>query len=295
MPLRVMTWNVSYCQSSAKIDDIAAFIRQNNPDIVLLQEIATSGPLSGEIIGVHNGVQQQVELARKTGLPYSTFVRNGFDHNSIVGNDVLSRFPLTGSERLLLPNQDESSILKTQAVINGVVHHIYTMHPRGVIVPPNTRPNTDLAAEVLVQNVLALNPADMVIFGGDLNEAPDSYIANEGHLTETPAKLYYRLDLSQLAVLLLPHEKGASVTDHDRQQDTDYGLELDPDDGPQRAAGVGPPQAAGYSLQHRENNKDTIEEIKEDIPPSPLHGADTPLRDPVASPCRSTPCPKTSR
>ena len=182
MSLRVMTWNIQYCQSGSRIDDIAAFIRQNTPDIVLLQEIAISGALAG-------GLDQPAELAARTGLPFSTFARDGSFGGGEVGNAVLSRFPLDGTELILLPNNSDSSILKTQAVINSVVHHIYTTHPRGVIAPGNTKKNTDLAVDVLVAGVLNLNPDHAVIVGGDLNEAPVDRLADDAHLTDTPADL----------------------------------------------------------------------------------------------------------
>jgi hypothetical protein len=76
-----------------------------------------------------------------------------------------------------------------------------------------------------------------------------------------PARLFYRLDLPRLTVLLLQRGQAVSVGDHARQQDADHGLELDPEHSPQQDGGDGRPQAVGHGPPHKETNKDIRAEI----------------------------------
>jgi hypothetical protein len=76
-----------------------------------------------------------------------------------------------------------------------------------------------------------------------------------------PAKLYYRIHLRRLAALLLQHDRAGSVADHGPQLDAEYGRHLDPDHGPRLAAGDGPALAADHGPPHKENKKESREEM----------------------------------
>jgi hypothetical protein len=109
-----------------------------------------------------------------------------------------------------------------------------------------------------------------------------------------PARLFYHVNLPRLAALLSQHGQADSVADHTAQLDHDHILQLDPEHHPQQVAGDGLPQATGYGLHHREIIEENIQESKEKMSISPPQGTNTPPRNPVANPRRSTPCPKTS-
>jgi hypothetical protein len=93
-----------------------------------------------------------------------------------------------------------------------------------------------------------------------------------------PAKLYYCLDLPQLAALLLHHGQTDSVADHGRHQDTDHGLELDRDDGLEQVAEDGPRQATGHGPHHIKIVEENTQENKNQISPSHLQDASTPRK-----------------
>ena len=95
-----------------------------------------------------------------------------------------------------------------------------------------------------------------------------------------PAKLYYRVNLPELAALLLQHGQPMSVTDYARQQDPDYSLELDRDDDLQQVAEDGQRQAAGHGPEHIKIIKENRKESKKKISASHPQGANTAPKKP---------------
>jgi hypothetical protein len=89
-----------------------------------------------------------------------------------------------------------------------------------------------------------------------------------------PAKLYYRVNLPQLAALLLQHGQAVSVAEHGPQLEAGDGLELDVDHGPQQGAGDGRRQAAAHGPHHIDIKEDNNQESKEKMSPSPPQGTD---------------------
>lgn len=99
--IKVMTYNIHHCNppsAGAKIDveAIARVIRQQNPDLVALQEVDVNTERSGK------GLHQANELARLTGMHF--FFSKAIDHQGgDYGVAVLSRFPILDSIRFILP------------------------------------------------------------------------------------------------------------------------------------------------------------------------------------------------
>jgi hypothetical protein len=92
-------------------------------------------------------------------------------------------------------------------------------------------------------------------------------------LRGVPAKLHYRVELQQLADLLLQHTNTAPVVDHGPQLDVNHGRQPDPDHNPPLDAGDGPSLATGHGPPHKEN----IEESKEEMVSSSTPIAEGPL------------------
>jgi len=82
-----------------------------------------------------------------------------------------------------------------------------------------------------------------------------------------PAKLYYRLNLQQLAALLVAHDQRASVSEYGAKLDVPYGRTLDTDHGP--------PLVASYGPQHKKITYQNNEEICS--PAAPIADAALPL------------------
>jgi hypothetical protein len=109
-------------------------------------------------------------------------------------------------------------------------------------------------------------------------------------LRGVPAKLYYRVELQQLADLLLQDTNTALVVDHGPQLDVDHGRQPDPDHGLALARGDGPSLAAGHGPPHKENRKESREEMVSSSTPiadGPLAPGATPSH--AKSPIDSSP------
>lgn len=164
--IRVMTWNIAYCTLDGGLDAVVANIRGRNPDLVCLQEVGIGGSLASDI-------DQPLELATRTGLPYRAFGRDGVYDGGDVGQAVLSRFPLgpIGTYQFAARSSDqhgwaEGTILKTSAVIHRLTHHIFTAHPR-------LDHNIIACANLVKQLVESLASAEAVLLGADMNIGPE--------------------------------------------------------------------------------------------------------------------------
>lgn len=100
--LRVMTYNLRFGEL-ASMEEIAEYIRKENPDLVALQEV--DWKTNRERAPRQNGVAMINALADRTdmfglygkAIPY----RDGY-----YGVGILSKYPVIGSQRILLPNPD---------------------------------------------------------------------------------------------------------------------------------------------------------------------------------------------
>ncbi len=168
--LRVMTYNIHHCNPPSAgdridIEAIARVIRQEQPDLVALQEVDVYTTRSGK------GVHQARELAKLTGMNF--FFSKAIDYQGgEYGVAVLSRYPVLDSIRIALP---------VDAVKGG--------EPRtlaGIVVKPEKGPrlvfastHLDLRAyNRLSQSRIIIDyfsgSALPVIIGGDFNAEPGS-------------------------------------------------------------------------------------------------------------------------
>ncbi|MEG1379284.1 MAG: endonuclease/exonuclease/phosphatase family protein [Bacteroidales bacterium] len=100
--LRIMTYNLRFGEM-ASMEEIAEYIRKENPDLVALQEV--DWKTNRERAPHQNGVAMINALANATdmfglygkAIPY----RDGY-----YGVGILSKYPLISSRRILLPNPD---------------------------------------------------------------------------------------------------------------------------------------------------------------------------------------------
>ena len=102
--VRVMSYNIHHANPPSRPDyiDIAAIakvIKQQQPDIVALQEIDVNTERSGKAL------DEAKELARLTGM--QSYFSKGIDYQGgEYGIAVLSRFPMEGMKRIPLPTDE---------------------------------------------------------------------------------------------------------------------------------------------------------------------------------------------
>ncbi|HQB42381.1 MAG TPA: endonuclease/exonuclease/phosphatase family protein [Polyangiaceae bacterium] len=119
--LRFMTFNIQH-GANASLDAIAEAIRNENPDIVGLQEVDVDAQRSGH-------VDQPRVLSQRTGMAAAFQFSLTFSSGGYYGLAVLSRFPIVSTSKRLLSSTGEQRILMRVDVLTehallpvGVTH-----------------------------------------------------------------------------------------------------------------------------------------------------------------------------
>lgn len=111
--LRVMTFNIKHAAESS-LDEVAAAIRAEDPDIVGLQEVDVSAARSGR-------VHQAWRLGDLTGLAAVFLPSMPLADGGLYGNALLSRFPILRAETHALPSLGEPrSLLVAELEVPGL-------------------------------------------------------------------------------------------------------------------------------------------------------------------------------
>ena len=129
LDLRVVTWNVHKCTGGldrrcdpARVADV---LRAQDPDVVLLQEVAQRGRW-------YRGERQVDVLGEALGMKHrSYFVNVAFGpRRGEYGNAILSRHPLKHTENLdvTLPGRKARSVLHAELKLPVQEHHTRTLH-----------------------------------------------------------------------------------------------------------------------------------------------------------------------
>jgi|CXWL01.1.fsa_nt_gi endonuclease/exonuclease/phosphatase (EEP) superfamily protein YafD len=174
--LRVMVWNIE--EGSRGIDKIAAQINNQNPDLVLLNEVLNQGWPWGN--------NQTLELAKKTNMPYYHWVNTvalGITGYKAVA--VLSKLPLEQAfEHKVMYNGKETAfaVLETSILLGDVKHRILSTR----FAPHNSDQHALENIAALQQFTELMKNRDKtvpIIFGGDFNAREDApamqnFIAN---------------------------------------------------------------------------------------------------------------------
>lgn len=93
--VRMMTYNIRYGWGAAGVKDsldlarIARVINEKSPDLVALQEVDVGMKRT-------DGVDQAIALGEMTGLTAVFGVAHDYSNDGVMGNAVLTRFPVTG-------------------------------------------------------------------------------------------------------------------------------------------------------------------------------------------------------
>ena len=191
-PLRVMTYNINHggaatCQveppspvpdcGAAKIHLIALAVREQNPDVIGVQELDRFWARSGF-------VDQPALLAEELGMSYcfGANLKHGPDEHSIVdheyGTAIMSRFPIDGCTNTLLPKADprteQRGLLEAVVTASGARLPVYTTHLQNCtpgISDPCGPNNPDRTAQTQAIASHIGTPREAVL-AGDLNAQP---------------------------------------------------------------------------------------------------------------------------
>lgn len=166
--IKIMTYNIKYCSPlGSDVPNLAAIaevIKEQNPDIVFLQEIDQNTTRSGK-------VDQTAELAKLTKLPFTYYSKSQDYQGGGVGVAFLSRYSLsetrtTPLSRIVIPGEyvGYSVLSQAQIEVNGKKVTIANTHMA------LTQENRDLQV-IDIQNILAASNYPTVL-AGDLNATP---------------------------------------------------------------------------------------------------------------------------
>lgn len=211
--LRVWTWNVHYgagttlragratasAESRAHLDAIAAALRDNAVDLVLLQEVDRAG---------HRGhdTDQLAHLQAASGLGWAAFVDTwqagwvpypftapstqiGRVHSGIA---VLSRFPLAGVRRHALPQVGTRPALLNRLSLHRALLEVEVdlgggrrLRVFNVHLESADRPNREAQARIVAAHLRGA--AGPLLFGGDINAPPPEATLQQGFADEPGA------------------------------------------------------------------------------------------------------------
>lgn len=171
--MRVLVWNIHAGKDAARMDSlsrVAALIRSQAPDVVLLQEVDRGTRRSG-------GVDQVVELERLTGM-HGTFGKSLDYDGGAYGIAMLTRATPGGPRTIHLP------VTPPQARSGG------SREPRVALSLSRPAPGIDLAINTHIDagrddeyrlqetahitRLVAPAGRQRAILGGDFNSTPDS-------------------------------------------------------------------------------------------------------------------------
>lgn len=133
--LKVMTWNIKWATLSS-IDTLAEQIKEQNPDVVALQEVDRNAERTG-------GVDQAGELAERLGMNYA-FAAAREEGTGDFGVALLSKLPFSDAQRIELPASDaleprvalDAGLCSGGQVVRAITTHIDVFPWAGV---ENTR------------------------------------------------------------------------------------------------------------------------------------------------------------
>lgn len=156
--LRIMTYNIKHAEL-ADTRQLAETIRENDPDIVALQEVDKFAPRSGDEF-------QAYRLAQRTGMAPSFRRSLVLADGGEYGLALLSRYPIVSSDKLLLTSGSEQRVVVVWQIDLG----------GGVIVNvANTHFGLDAAERGTEASELLdyVKDRDHLLVLGDLNETPE--------------------------------------------------------------------------------------------------------------------------
>lgn len=172
--LKILSYNLRFGEL-ASLEELASFIKSQNPDIVALQEVDvnTNRPRAphqnGKDFITELGFRTEMLTAYGKTIPY---------YGGYYGIAILSKYPLAKVERIYLPKTKSGN--EQRAVLVADVEY----REGEFITFASTHISYADADERQVQveklNEILLEKSSPIIVAGDFNAYPDSKVINEG-------------------------------------------------------------------------------------------------------------------
>ncbi len=173
--IRVMSYNVRHCSPPATglidIDGTAAAIKNQNPDIVALQEIDVNTGRDGKI-------DEAAALGKKTGM--EVYFGKAIDYDGgEYGVAILSKYPITNAVVHKLPTQESTKgehrvLLTAEIHLPGGKNIMFGTTHLDAQGPPTNR---DLQIQEIIN--IAKTIKLPFILAGDLNAQPGTNVINQ--------------------------------------------------------------------------------------------------------------------
>ena len=167
---RMMTWNVHHGKNTSNVLSVpsqAAFIAQQNPHVVVLQEVQTWDQNQPSMF--------ETELERRTGVAWTRVWAPVTDNAGTEGNLVLTRLPVSSSATFQMhatTNYDaigpNRSVAQATVTVGGVPVHVFSTHLDYVNSSYRTAQLIDL------MDWLPRFTGRQIV-GGDFNSTPGTY------------------------------------------------------------------------------------------------------------------------
>jgi len=174
--LKVVTWNIAFAEEIEQaMVELGETEELREADLILLQEMD------------ENGVDQIARALDYNYVYYPASVHSRHDRN--FGNAVLSRWPIVGSAKVILPHKNPSNDqirIATRATVDVDGRQIpaYSVHTETFWLGPEQRSDQITAVAQEAQMMLAQG-YDHAVIGGDFNTlTPDSLDALTSTLAE---------------------------------------------------------------------------------------------------------------
>ena len=198
--LKVLTYNIHHgappdkATDDIQLENIAAVIQKQNPDLVALQEV--------DSMTARAPIDEAKELARLTGMHYYFSKAIAYQGGSY-GDAILSKYPISDQQTLSLPMPDPTGEGRAVGIIRCKI-------PSGIEIAfasTHLDIESNREAQVKALNTLSKNSTYPLILAGDLNALPNStYIST--------LKEEFSLSCSANCPLTAPASKPAKTIDY---------------------------------------------------------------------------------
>ncbi|MDT0318240.1 endonuclease/exonuclease/phosphatase family protein [Streptomyces millisiae] len=176
--LRVLNWNVQGGQGTDGVTDfsrIVSVIRQQNPDVVTLQELHDNRAIGGE-----NQWQTLLDAFPGYQAHFARSDDNAFGGSA--GNLILSRYPILERLTALLPQYPADTTAVRRSLggvridVGGTDVRVYTTHLSSGVGAEATERRNRQAREVVDRVSSSATMRTPMLLTGDLNARPDNEI-----------------------------------------------------------------------------------------------------------------------
>lgn len=172
--LKVLSYNLRFGEL-ASLEELAAFIKEQNPDIVALQEVdchtqrARTPQQHGKDFATELGFRTGMLAAYGKTIPYA---------GGYYGIAILSKYPLAKAERIYLPKTENGK--EQRAVLVADVEYREGEYFTFACTHLDYTNTEERQVQVKKLNEVLLTKSYPVIVAGDFNAYPDSKEISEG-------------------------------------------------------------------------------------------------------------------